>query len=88
MDVIKLEGAIVMSQSPFLSSVREFMLARHYSVRTIDAYLYWIKQFILFNDRENGDSLEAVLFADQSTLIALFGHRYSNFDGGMNGIAQ
>lgn len=37
-----------MSSSPFLRSVRESMLARRYSIRTIDSYLHWIKYFIVF----------------------------------------
>ena len=37
-----------MSGSPFLNSVREFMVVHRYSRRTIDNYLYWMKFFILF----------------------------------------
>ena len=40
-----------MGQSPFLTSIREHMLVRGYSRRTIDAYLYWIKRFILFHKK-------------------------------------
>jgi hypothetical protein len=29
-----------MAKSPFLNSIREFMLVRHYSLRTINQYLY------------------------------------------------
>lgn len=55
-----------MSSSPFLNSIREFMLVRRYSRRTIDSYLYWIKYFIVFNKkkhpREMGDNeVEAFL---------------------------
>ncbi|WP_438971932.1 integron integrase [Methylophaga sp.] len=55
-----------MSSSPFLNSIREFMLVRRYSLRTIDSYLYWIKYFIVFNKkkhpREMGDNeVEAFL---------------------------
>lgn len=55
-----------MSSSPFLNSIREFMLVRRYSRRTIDSYLYWIKYFIVFNQkkhpREMGDNeVEAFL---------------------------
>ncbi|WP_430008941.1 integron integrase [Methylophaga lonarensis] len=55
-----------MSSSPFLNSIREFMLVRRYSRRTIASYLYWIKYFIVFNNkkhpREMGDNeVEAFL---------------------------
>ena len=46
-----------MSSSPFLGSIREYMLIRHYSIRTIKSYLYWIKYFILFHDKSHPDSL-------------------------------
>lgn len=42
-----------MSSSPFLNSIREFMLVRRYSRRTIDSYLYWIKYFIVFNKKKH-----------------------------------
>ena len=42
-----------MSSSPFLNSIREFMLVRRYSRRTIDSHLYWIKYFIVFNKKKH-----------------------------------
>lgn len=39
--------------SPFLNSIREFMMVRRYSKRTIDSYLYWIKYFIVFNGKKH-----------------------------------
>lgn len=36
-------------KSPFLTFIREHMLARHYAIRTIDTYLYWIKYYINYN---------------------------------------
>lgn len=42
-----------MSSSPFLNSIREFMLVRRYSRRTIDTYLHWIKYFIVFNNKKH-----------------------------------
>jgi integron integrase len=38
-------------KSPFLTLIREHMLARHYAIRTIDTYLYWIKYFINYNQK-------------------------------------
>ena len=46
-----------MSSSPFLGSIREYMLIRHYSIRTIKSYLYWTKYFILFHDKTHPESL-------------------------------
>ena len=39
--------------SPFLDQVRGAIRVRHYSIRTEQAYLAWIKQFILFNDKRH-----------------------------------
>ena len=47
----------VMSQSPFLNSVRELMLVGGYSRRTIDAYVYWTKRFILFRNKAHPSKL-------------------------------
>ncbi|AFJ02620.1 Integron integrase IntI4 [Methylophaga frappieri] len=42
-----------MKKSAFLGSVESFMLTRRYSRRTVDTYLYWIKYFIVFNDKQH-----------------------------------
>nr|WP_252734006.1 integron integrase [Pseudoalteromonas sp. C2R02] len=42
-----------MSKSPFLESVRDEIRLRGYSIRTEKSYLYWIKQFILFNNKRH-----------------------------------
>lgn len=39
------------SASPFLEEVRRAIRVRHYSLRTEDAYLGWIKRFILFHGK-------------------------------------
>ena len=46
-----------MSSSPFLGSIREYMLIRHYSIRTIKSYLYWTKYFIPFHYKSHPESL-------------------------------
>ncbi|MGD9659847.1 MAG: site-specific integrase [Porticoccaceae bacterium] len=61
-----------MSQSPFLNSVREFILVRGYSRRTIDAYLYWIKRFILFHNKAHPSKLGRDEIVD-SCLISRLG---------------
>ncbi len=39
--------------SPFLDSVRDSMRVRHYSIRTEQAYIGWIKRFILFHNKRH-----------------------------------
>lgn len=45
------------SRSPFLEEVRTEIRTRHYSLRTEKSYLYWIRQFILFNDKRHPETL-------------------------------
>ncbi len=42
-----------MPGSPFLEAVRTEIRTRHYSLKTEKSYLYWIRQFILFNDKKH-----------------------------------
>lgn len=46
-----------MGQSPFLQSIESFMRVRRYSRRTITSYLYWIKYFIVFNNKQHPSKL-------------------------------
>lgn len=46
-----------MYKSPFLQSIYAFMLARHYSKRTISTYIVWIKAFIQFNGNRHPDQM-------------------------------
>jgi integron integrase len=39
--------------SPFMESIRIELRTRRYSIKTEKVYLYWIKQFILFNDKKH-----------------------------------
>ena len=48
-----------MAASPFLQSIREFMLVRRYSRRTIDTYLHWIRLYIVFHERRHPKDLTA-----------------------------
>jgi integron integrase len=45
--------------SPFLQSVRDALLLRHYSAKTIDVYISWIRRFVLFHGRRHPRSLGA-----------------------------
>lgn len=46
-----------MSKSAFLESVRVEIRTKHYSIKTEKTYLYWIKQFILFNDKRHPNEM-------------------------------
>jgi len=39
--------------SPFLNQVSDAIRVRHYSIRTEQAYIDWIKRFILFHDKKH-----------------------------------
>jgi site-specific recombinase XerD len=39
--------------SPFLQYIAEFMYARRYAKRTIEAYVYWIKFYILYHKKQH-----------------------------------
>ena len=50
--------------SPFIRSVREAIRVRHLSLRTEDAYVAWVKRFILFHaKRHPGEMREAEVAA-------------------------
>ncbi|WP_368411596.1 phage integrase N-terminal SAM-like domain-containing protein [Amphritea sp. 1_MG-2023] len=46
-----------MTCSPFLRSICEYMLVRRYNHRTIAAYLYRIKAYILFHNKQDPNRL-------------------------------
>lgn len=46
-----------MSSSPFFTALREFMLVRRYSLRTIESYQHWIKYFILHHGKRHPEEL-------------------------------
>jgi integron integrase len=41
------------ARSPFLERVREAIRVRHYSIRTEEAYLFWVRRFILFHGKRH-----------------------------------
>jgi len=41
------------THSPFLQSISDYMTVRRYSKRTIKAYLYWIKYYIIFHKKRH-----------------------------------
>lgn len=48
-----------MPTSPFLNSFYEHILTRRYSKRTIESYLYWIRQYIRFHKKRHPKELGA-----------------------------
>ena len=44
---------LFMTKSLFLNSINEFMITRRYAKRTIESYIYWIKRFIIFSDKQH-----------------------------------
>ncbi len=45
------------AKSPFLNRVREVIRTRHYSIRTEQSYVHWVKRFILFHDKRHPNEL-------------------------------
>jgi len=43
----------MMEQSPFLSTIQNYMFQRRYSKRTIETYLLWIRRYIVFHDKRH-----------------------------------
>ena len=60
-----------MTNSPFLQSVESFMRVRRYSRRTISSYLYWIKYFIVFNNKQHPRDLGDQEIEDFLTYLAV-----------------
>ena len=42
-----------MGSSPLLNQVRDAIRVRHYSLRTEQSYLQWIKRYILFHGKRH-----------------------------------
>lgn len=59
-----------MPASPFLENLRQNMLVRHYSKRTIDSYLYWIRYYIRFNGMRHPTELGPLQVMSFLTFLA------------------
>ncbi|WP_290369129.1 phage integrase N-terminal SAM-like domain-containing protein [Vibrio hippocampi] len=44
-------------KSPILNDIREIMYARHYAKNTVNAYLSWILQYIVYHDKKHPKEL-------------------------------
>ncbi len=58
------------TSSPFLDQVRGAIRVRHYSIRTEQAYVSWIKQFILFHGKQHPAQLSETEVASFLTYLA------------------
>ena len=47
-------------QPRLLEYIREVIRTRHYSLRTEDTYVQWIKRFILFHDKRHPQTMGAM----------------------------
>lgn len=57
-------------RSPFLDSVRSAIRTRHYSIRT-EAYLMWIRRFILHHDNRHPKDMGAKEVGEFLTHLAV-----------------
>lgn len=60
-----------MSNKKFLEQIRDFIRARHLSLRTEQAYLNWIKRFILFHNKRHPVSMNAREINQYLTYLAV-----------------
>lgn len=44
-------------ESKFLSDLKKFMWTRRYAKKTIESYTYWVKAFIIFNNKSHPETL-------------------------------
>ncbi|MBA2737495.1 MAG: integron integrase [Pyrinomonadaceae bacterium] len=62
------------SKSPFLKSVRDLIRVKHLSLRTEEAYLGWIRRFILFHDKRHPQEMGAAEVQAFLTHLAVEGN--------------
>jgi integron integrase len=60
--------------SPFLQEVTNQIRVRHYSKRTEDTYLYWIKRYIYFHNKRHPQEMGALEVAQFLTDLAVRGN--------------
>jgi integrase len=61
-------------QPKLLEQVRDAIRAKHYSIRTEEAYVQWIRRFILFHDKRHPQELGAVEVQQFLTDLAVTHH--------------
>jgi integron integrase len=60
--------------SPFLNRCHEILRLRHYSLRTEECYVNWIKRFILFHDKRHPTTMGAAEIESFLTHLAVHEH--------------
>lgn len=61
-------------RSPFLEEVRNAIRVKHYSIRTEQVYVDWVKRFILFHGKRHPKEMGAVEVRDFLTHLAVDRH--------------
>jgi site-specific recombinase XerD len=59
------------AKSPFLNRVRDVIRTRHYSIRTEQSYVHWVKRFILFHGKRHPTELSETEVAAFLTHLAV-----------------
>lgn len=60
-------------QPPLLQRVREAVRVRHYSIRTEEAYVYWVRRYVLFHGKRHPDDMGEAEVGAFLTSLALQG---------------
>lgn len=63
-----------MPRSPFLQLIREHMQVQRYSQSTIHTYVYWIRDYIRFNDLRHPKTLTGEHVTSYLTYLACTRH--------------
>ena len=60
--------------SPFLRNMREVIRVRHYSIRTKETYVQWVKRFIVFHGKRHPSQMGEAEVAAFLTHLAAVGN--------------
>jgi len=67
-----------MYNSLFLNNINQYMLTRHYARLTIKSYIYWIKFYINFNNKQHPSKLGEIEVERFLTHLSVDRHVASN----------
>jgi len=60
-----------MAEIKLLDQVRNSLITKHYSIRTEEAYLHWIKNFVLFHDKKHPSKLNEHHISEYLSYLAV-----------------
>src|SRR6266852_7398120 len=63
-----------MERVKLLDRMRAVLRTRHYSIRTEDAYVQWVRRFILFNGKKHPSAMGAKQINEYLTHLAVERH--------------